>query len=168
MARLYGEEGDAQRAADALSAVPVEDRTARIEFALGATLDQLKKPKEAAEAYRRSLDIEPDNPDAERGLANALLMDDQLDEALKVFNQLLAADPTDSQAQIHIAEIQRRQGHYEDALATLEKAKSSAAPASLELNFNEALIYDALGKYDQATGVLTTILDSSSHPDGKY
>ncbi len=72
MARLYSENGDAQRAVDTLSAVPVDDRTARIEFALGAGYDQLKKPKEAAAAYRRSLDIEPDNPDAQHALANAL------------------------------------------------------------------------------------------------
>jgi tetratricopeptide (TPR) repeat protein len=167
MARLYGENGDLQRAVDTLSAVPVEDRTARIEFALGAIYDQLKKPKEAAAAYRRSLDIEPDNPDAERGLANALLVDNQLDEALKVLNALVAADPSDGPSEIHISEIQRRQGHYDEALATLEKAKSQVQD-SLELSYNEALIYDALGKYDQATGVLTGILDSSAHPEGKY
>jgi cytochrome c-type biogenesis protein CcmH/NrfG len=33
----------------------------------------LKKPKEAAAAYRRSLDIEPDNPDRAARLAGALL-----------------------------------------------------------------------------------------------
>jgi tetratricopeptide (TPR) repeat protein len=167
MARLYGEEGNAQRAVDTLSAVPVADRTARIEFALGASYDQLKKPKEAAEAYRRSLDIDPDNPDAQHALANALLMDDQLEEALKIYNTLVAADPTDAQSEIHISEIQRRQGHYDDALATLEKAKSQVQD-SLELSYNEALIYDALGKYDQATGVLNGLVDSSSHPEGKY
>jgi tetratricopeptide (TPR) repeat protein len=167
MARLYGEEGNEQRAADTLAAVPVADRTARIEFALGNTYDQLKKPKEAAAAYRRSLDIEPDNAEAERGLATALLMDEQLDEALKVFNQLVAADPADAQSEVRISEIQRRQGHYDEALATLEKAKTQVQD-SLELSYNEALIYDALGKYDQATGVLTGILDSSSRPDGKY
>src|ERR1017187_647315 len=167
MARLYGENGDLQRAVDTLSAVPVEDRTARIEFALGAIYDQLKKPKEAAAAYRRSLDIEPDNPDAERGLANALLVDNQLDEALKVLNALVAADPSDGPSEIHISEIQRRQGHYDEALATLEKAKTQVQD-NLELSYKEALIYDALGKYDQATGVLTGILDSSAHPEGKY
>jgi tetratricopeptide (TPR) repeat protein len=167
MAALYGEEGDAQRAADTLSAVPVADRTARIEFALAASLDLLKKPKEAAAAYRRSLDIDPDNPDAQRGLSNALLADDQLDEALKVLNTLIAADPTDAQSEIRISEIQRRQGHYDEALATLEKAKLQVQD-SQELSYNEALTYDALGKYDQAIGVLTGILDSSSHPDGKY
>jgi tetratricopeptide (TPR) repeat protein len=167
MARLYGENGEAQRAVDTLSAVPVDERTARIEFALGASLDLLKKPKEAAAAYRRSLDLDPDNPDAQRGLANALLLDDQLDEALKAFNDLVAADPTDGQSEIHIAEIQRRQGHYDDALATLEKAKAQT-PDSLELSYNEALVYDALGKYDQATTVLTGLIESSSHPDGNY
>ena len=170
MAALYGEEGNAQRAVDTLSAVPVADRTARIEFALGASYDQLKKPKEAAAAYRRSLEIEPDNSDAQRGLASALLADDQLDEALKVLNALIAADPTDAQSEIRISEVQRRQGHYDEALATLDKAKSQVQDSLelLELSYNEALIYDALGKYDQATAALTGILDSSSHPGGKY
>ena len=167
MARLYSEEGDTQRAVDTLLAVPVDDRTARMEFALGGSYDQLKKPKDAAAAYRRSLDIEPDNPDAQRGLANALIADDQLDEALKVLNALVAADPTDGTSEIHISEIQRRQGHYDEALATLEKAKTQVQD-NLELSYNEALIYDALGKYDQATGVLTGILDASAHPEGKY
>jgi tetratricopeptide (TPR) repeat protein len=170
MATLYTEEGNAQRAADTLAAVPMEDRTARIEFALGASYDQLKKPKEAAAAYRRSLEIEPDNSDAQRGLASALLADDQLDEALKVLNALIAADPTDAQSEIRISEVQRRQGHYDEALATLDKAKSQVQDSLelLELSYNEALIYDALGKYDQATAALTGILDSSSHPGGKY
>jgi tetratricopeptide (TPR) repeat protein len=167
MARLYAQTGESQRAVDTLSAVPVTDRTARIEFDLGASLDQLKKPKEAAEAYKRSLELEPDNPDAERALANALLADDQLDAALKVLKALVAADPTDAQSEVRISEIQRRQGNYTDALATLEKAKSQVQD-SVELNFNEALIYDALGKYDEATTVLTGLVDGSSHPDGKY
>jgi len=171
MAALYSEEGDAQRAADTLSAVPVEDRTAHIEYALAESYDQLKKPKEAAAAYRRSLDIEPDNSDAERGLASALLADEQFDEALKVLNTLIAADPTDSQSQIRISEVQRRQGHYDEAMATLEKAKSQVQEGSteeLELKYNEALNYDALGEFDQATSVLEGILDASSHPEGKY
>jgi tetratricopeptide (TPR) repeat protein len=173
MARLYGEEGDAQRAADVLAGVPVDDRTARIEFALAASYDLLKKPKEAAAAYRRSLDLEPDNPDAERGLANALLVDGQLDEALKVYNELAATDPQDDQGrtQIHVAEIQRRQGQYDLALATLKKAKAQAqdsAGGKLEISYNEALNYDALGKFDQAASELVATLTATAHPDGKY
>jgi tetratricopeptide (TPR) repeat protein len=167
MANLYREEGDTQRAADTLRAVPEGDRSARMEFALGGSLDLLKKPKEAAAAYRRSLDIDPDNPDAQRGLANALVADGQLDEALKAFNELAAADPQDTQSQIRISDIQRRQGHYDEALATLQKAKSQAQD-SVEVSFNEAAIYDALGKYDKATGILSNLVDSTTHPEGKY
>jgi tetratricopeptide (TPR) repeat protein len=167
MARLYSEQGDFKRAADTLSSVPVDDRSARIEFALGASYDQLKKPKEAIAAYRRALDLDSENLDAERGLATALLSDGQLDESLKIFNEVVAAEPQDAQSQIRISEIQRRQGHYDDALATLEKAKPLAQD-NLELSYNEALIYDTLGRYDDAIRVLNTLVAGSTHTDGKY
>jgi tetratricopeptide (TPR) repeat protein len=167
MARLYTEQGDAKRAVDALNAIPVDDRTPRIEFALGASYEQSHKLKEAIAAYRRALNLEPDNLDTERGLASALLSDGQLDEALKILNAIVAAEPQDAQSQIHISEIQRRQGHYDQALATLEKAKP-LAPDSLELTYNEALIYDSLGRYEDATNVLVKLVADSAHADGKY
>jgi len=167
MARLYSDQGDAKRAADVLSAVPVDDRTSRIEFALGASYEQAHQLKDAIAAYQRALDLEPDNLDTQRGLASALLTDGQLDEALKILNTIVAAEPQDAQSQIHISEIERRQGHYDLALATIQKAKP-LAPDSLELIYNEALIYDALGHYDQATGVLSKLVADSAHEDGKY
>ncbi len=167
MARLYSEEGESKRAADVLNAIPVDDRTSRIEFALGASYEQAHQLKDAIAAYHRALDLEPDNLDTERGLASALLTDGQLDEALKIFNHIVAAEPQDAQSQIHISEIERRQGHYDQALATIEKAKPLASD-SPELTYNEALIYDALGRYDEATAVLTKLVADSAHPDGKY
>jgi tetratricopeptide (TPR) repeat protein len=167
MARLYSEEGEPQRAADVLSGIPVDDRSARVELALGASYDQLKKPKEAAEAYRRALSQDPDNLDMKRGLANALLTDGQLEEARKTLVEIVDVEPQDAQSQIHLSEIERRQGHYDQALATLEKAKP-LAPTSLELSYNEALLFDSLGRYDDATGVLNKLIASSAHADGVY
>jgi Flp pilus assembly protein TadD len=167
MARLYSEQGDAQRAAATLAAVPDSERTPRIDYALGVSYDQLHKSKEAIAAYRAACDLDPDNMDAQRGLATALLTDGQLDEALKVLELIVAAEPADALSQVHISEVQRRQGHYDLALQTLEKAKP-LAPESLELTYNEALIYDSLGRFDDATAVLVKLLASSAHPDGKY
>jgi tetratricopeptide (TPR) repeat protein len=167
MYRLYSEQGDYARAADVLNSVPVADRSSRIDFALGATYDQLKKPKEAIASYRLALDDDPDNLDSERGLANALWTDGQLDEALKVFNSIVAAEPQDAQSQIRISDIQRRQGHYEQALATLEKAKPLVQD-SVELNYNLVLTYDSLGRYDDAIATLKTLLDGTTRADGKY
>ena len=167
MARLYSEQGDAKRAAEVLNAIPVDDRSPRIEFALGASYEQLKQNKDAVAAYHRALDLDPDNLDTERGLANALLADGQLDEALKVLTNIVAAEPQDAQSQIHISEIQRRQGHYDEALKTLDKAKP-LAPDSLELTYNEALLYDSLGRYDDAINVLSKLVADTERTDGKY
>ncbi len=167
MARLYSEQGDPKRAADVLNGIPVDDRSPRIEFALGASYEQMKKNKDAVAAYHRALDLEPDNLDTERALANALSNDGQLDEALKVLQGIVAAEPQDGQSQIRISDIQRRQGHYEDALKTLQKAKP-LAPDSLELTYNEALIYDSLGRYDEAIAVLSKLVTDTERADGKY
>ena len=61
IARLYTEQGDFRRAAEVLAAVPADDQTARTEFALGASYDQLKRPKDAATAYRAALELDPEN-----------------------------------------------------------------------------------------------------------
>ncbi len=168
MARLFTEQGDLKRAAETLKAVPEDDRTARVEAALGATYDQLKQPKDAIVAYTAALDLDPENPtEVQRGLANALLADNQLDEALKLLQQIVVAEPQDAQSQIHIAEIERRQGHYDAALNTLEKAKPLVQD-TLELNYNEALTYDALGRYNDAIAILNSTLAGTDHPDGKY
>ncbi len=167
LARLYSEQGDTQRVIATLTALPVSERSVRIELAIGASYDQLHKPADAAAAYQRALDIEGDNTDAKRGLANALLNGDKLDDALKVYASIVAAEPQDAQSYIKISEIQRRQGHYDLALTTLQKAKATV-PDSEELIFNEALLYDSLGRYADAEQTLKGVLATTLKADGKY
>ncbi len=167
MARLFSEQGDPQRAVDALSAVPVNDRTARIDFAIGASYDQLKQPRKAIEAYRAALDQEPDNLDAQRGLAQNLYEDGQLEAALKQYQDISSADPQDAQAYLRIAEIERRKGQLDQALATLKKAKSLVKD-SVEVSYNEALIYDSMGHTEDAIQSLKKLISDSVHTDGQY
>ena len=98
IARLYSEQGDLNRAVKSLTDIPEDDRSARIEFALAGLYDQLKRPKEAAAAYRRSLQQDPENADAKRGLANALAADGQMDAANKTYQDLASTDPADVQS----------------------------------------------------------------------
>jgi tetratricopeptide (TPR) repeat protein len=167
LARLYADSGNTQRAVTVLTAVPEEDRTPKMNYALGVSYDQLKDTKHAIDAYSKALDEEPDNLDAERGLAEALLTDGQLDEALKHFQNIAAADPQDAQTYLRISEIQRRQGHFDQALTTLKKAKSLASD-SLEINYNEALIDDSLGHYDDAVQILEGLVSQTARTDGQY
>jgi Flp pilus assembly protein TadD len=47
LARLYAESGDMQHAVKVIQDVPMNDRTAKMEFTLGAAYDQMKQPKDA-------------------------------------------------------------------------------------------------------------------------
>lgn len=167
LARLYAESGDLKRAAELVEAVPVDDRTTKEEYALGAAYEQLKQTKKAIAAYQRAVDMEPDNLDAAHALAQALLSDNQLDEALKEFKQLADADPDDVTSLDRIAEIQRRQGKYSDALITIRKARAKD-PSSLEAGYNEGLLLDVLGRYDEAITVYQKMVDLTEHANGAY
>jgi tetratricopeptide (TPR) repeat protein len=167
IARLYSEQGQFEKAAKAITAVPVDDRTSRMDFALAGLYHELKQPKQAAAAYQSVLDQDPDNADAKRGLAEELTAAGQIDAASKVYSQILGSDPQDVQALISESNIERQQGHYEQALATLKKAEPLVSD-NQELSYDESLCYDALGRYDEAIHTLTAVLASTASKDGHY
>ncbi len=167
MARLYSEQGDLKRASKTIADVPADDRTTRMNFALAGIYDQLNQPKDAVAAYRAALAEDPDNTDAKRGLANALLRSGNVDAAGKVFGEVVGSDPQDAESLIREADVQRQQGKYEQALATLKKA-GALAPDNLELKYNEALLFDAMGRLDDSANILKAILASTVQQDGKY
>jgi tetratricopeptide (TPR) repeat protein len=167
LARLYAESGDIEHAAKVIEAVPESDRTSKMEFALGAAYDQLKRSKDAIAAYERAADMEPGDVHTMGALAQALLNDDQLDAALKQYRDLAEADPDDASTLIHIGEILRRQGKYEDALAAVRKALKKD-PDSLEAGYNEGLLLDVLGRYDESAQVYEHMVDLTSHANGAY
>jgi len=138
-----------------------------MEFALGAAYDQMKRPKDAIAAYQRAIDIEPGDVRTMGALAQALLNDDQLDAAMKEYRELADADPDDTGTLIHIGEIQRRQGKYEDALATIRKALKKE-PDNLEAGYNEGLLLDVLGRFDESAQVYEHMVELTSHANGAY
>ncbi|HXB62171.1 MAG TPA: tetratricopeptide repeat protein [Acidobacteriaceae bacterium] len=170
LARLYSDHGDLPRAINILAAVPVTDRSAEMETALGALYDQTHQEKLAIETYRLALDQDPDNSDTRHALAQALLTDQQYDAALTEYNLILAAEPADASAYIRISDIQRHKGQYEDSLATLEKAKTLVHdPLDLNyIHYNEAAADEALDRNDAAVAILTAAIADTNHADGQY
>jgi tetratricopeptide (TPR) repeat protein len=167
LSRLYAENGDLAHAAKVIEAVPPSERSPKMEFALGAVYDQLKRPKDAIDAYKRAADLDPEDAHSMGALAQALLNDNQLDEALKIYRQMAEADPEDASTSIHISEILRRQGKYEEALTTVKKALKKD-PDSLEAGYNEGLLLDVLGRYDESAQVYEHMVDLTSHANGAY
>ena len=167
LARLYAESGDLGHAVKSIESVPVDARTPKMEFTLGAMYDQMKQPKDAIAAYQRAEELEPGDLQTVDALAQALLSDSQLDEALKQYKLLAEDNPDDAEPLIHIAEIERRQGKFEDALAVIRKARKMD-PNSLEAGFNEGLLLDILGRLDEAIQTYQQMVDVTSHANGAY
>jgi tetratricopeptide (TPR) repeat protein len=164
---LYNEEGDTSRALEALNAFPEASRSSKLYAALGYTYEQNKAYKKAIDAYQKSVDLDHDNLDSVRGLAQNLLNDGQTEAALAQFKVIVDADPSDAQTYMRMAEIYRRTGRYDEASDCLKKA-SALVPESLEVKFNVAVIDQAQGKYDDAITILNSLLQKTEHVNGQY
>ena len=167
LAYLYNEEGDSAHALQVLNAIPETARTAKLYSALGYTYEQQKQYKEAIDAYRRSTELDRDNLDSVRGLAQNLMNDGQTEAALEQYKVIADADPSDAQTYMRIAEINRRNGKFDQAMEALKKA-NSVVPDSLEVEYNIAVIDEAQGKYDDAVTILNQLLQKTEHADGQY
>jgi tetratricopeptide (TPR) repeat protein len=167
LALLYTDEGDTNRALQVLSAVPDAGRSAKLYAALGATYEQRKDYKGAIEAYRHAIELDRDNLDAIRGLAENYLNDGQVDKALEQYKVIADANPEDAQTYLRMSEIYRRQGKYDDALDSLKKAEAMV-PDLLEVPYNMAVVYEAQGRYDDAVKVLQDLLKKTEKPESSY
>jgi tetratricopeptide (TPR) repeat protein len=167
LALLYTDEGDTVHALQVLSAVPDAVRSAKLYAALGATYEQRKDYKSAIDAYKHAIQLDRDNLDAIRGLAENLLNDGQVDAALDQYRVIADANPEDAQTYLRISEIYRRQGKYDDALDSLKKAQAMV-PDALEVPYNIAVVYQAQGRYDEAVKILQDLLKKTEKPDNSY
>src|SRR5579872_6706875 len=167
LAMLYTDEGDTSRALQVLSSVPDAGRSAKLYAALGATYEQRKDYKGAIDAYQHAIELDRDNLDAIRGLAENYLNDGQIDKALDQYKVIADANPEDAQTYLRMSEIYRRQGKYDEALESLKKAQAMV-PDALEVPYNIAVVYEAQGRYDDAVKILQDLLKKTEKADNSY
>jgi len=164
---LYTDEGDTAHALAVLSSVPDTRRSAKLYAALGATYEQRKEYKSAIDAYKHAIQLDRDNLDAIRGLAENLLNDGQIDAALDQYKVIADANPEDAQTYLRISEIYRRQGKFDEALEGLKQAQAMV-PDALEVPYNIAVVYQAQARYDEAVKVLQDLLKKTEKAENSY
>jgi tetratricopeptide (TPR) repeat protein len=167
LAYLYNLEGDSTRAAQVLMSIPDASRSAKLYAMLGDTYEQQKQYKEAISAFRRAIELDRDNLDAMRGLAQNLQNDGQDQAALEQYKVITASNPEDAQTYVRMGEIYRKEGKYDLALSNFEKAQSMV-PDLVETSYDIATVYEIQGRYDDATKLLEDLLTKTEHPDGNY
>jgi tetratricopeptide (TPR) repeat protein len=167
LAYLYNEEGDSNRAVQALNSIPDAGRSAKLYSALGYTYEQQKQYKQAIEAYRHAIELDRDNLDAIRGLAQNLMNDGQTDAALDQYKIIADANPEDAQTYLRMAEIYRKQGKFDQALESLKKAETMVQD-SIEVPYQIATVYQSQGRDEEAAQTLKQLLDKTEKADGNY
>jgi tetratricopeptide (TPR) repeat protein len=167
LAYLYNEEGDTARAGEVLSSIPDAARSAKLYSALGYTYEQQKQYKNSIAAYRKAIELDHDNLDAIRGLAQNLMNDGQTDAALEQYKVIVDASPEDAQTYLRMSEIYRKSGKFDLALESLKKA-GTMVQDSVEVPYNMAAVYQAQGRYDEAIQVLQDLLKKTEKTDNSY
>jgi tetratricopeptide (TPR) repeat protein len=161
LATVYADLGDNKAAADMLQKVADKDPNPRSLTSLASVYEQLKDYSLAAEMLRRALDQQPGNTDLKHALAEDLLLSDQLDDALKLYQDAVAEDPKDEHSELRISQIYRQKRDFAKAREAADKAKEMA-PDDLEVQFNDVNLLEAEGKIPDAIKTLKGILEATA------
>lgn len=129
---------------DAIDAAP--DR-ADLYFKLGLALNQSGDSRSAIVAYRRSIQLDPDDPSPYINLGLISMQHfGQAEEAEREFRHALALAPKDLAALANLGLALQDLGRHEEALDLYERALA-LHPGAVELRWNRGLANLALGRF---------------------
>jgi tetratricopeptide (TPR) repeat protein len=154
LTQLLLDENKSQEAVDLLNDLIKRSPSATLYDHLGDAYTQTHDFAKAEEAYRKAVDLDPSDLSHLRGLGQTLLSEEKYPEALTVYQKLSELLPDDADTYLRIAQIYRELHQLDKAEENLVKARQFA-PGSLEVMYNEAMIYESQGRFDDAIRVLS-------------
>jgi tetratricopeptide (TPR) repeat protein len=161
LAMVYSDLGDARRASEMLRKVADRQPNPRTLVALAGSYEQMREYGLAAETYRKALEMAPDNDELKRALAQNLLLSEKYEEALKLYEDLVADEPKDVQSWLRISQIHRQLRNFAKSREASDKAKA-LAPDSPDILYNEVGILEAEGKSAEAIEAMKKVVDSTA------
>ena len=126
-ARLQGDAGASARALKNLAAA--SPANASLQRVAAATFERLYWPREAGEAWQRLLHLEPDQPDALRGLAYAKSFGGDYQGAKELLARYRTVAPQDLNTLDSPGEIEFQAGHFEEAAKIFEQMSRTVSTA---------------------------------------
>jgi len=154
LTQLLLDENKTDEAIKLLEGMTAHSSSATLFDLLGDAYTQSHDYAKAEAAYRKAVDLDPSEMSHLRGLGQTLLSEEKYPEALSVYQKLADLMPDDADNYLRIAQIYRELHQLDKAEENLLKARQYN-PASLEVLYNEAMIYESQGRYDDAIRVLS-------------
>jgi tetratricopeptide (TPR) repeat protein len=121
---------------------------------LGDAYTQTKELAKAEASYRKAMEMDPSELSHVRGLGQTLMAEEKFSDALVMYQKLADLMPDEADNYLHIAQIYRELHQLDKAEENLVKARQYE-PGSLEIMYNEAMVYQAQGRYDDAIRVVS-------------
>jgi tetratricopeptide (TPR) repeat protein len=154
LTQLLMDEGKSTEAVALLEGITAHSPSPVLLDLLGDAYTQAHDMAKAEEAYRRAVELDPAELSHQRGLGQTLLAQEKYPEALKVYEKLSDLMPDDADVYLRIAQIYRELHQLDKAEQNLVKARQYS-PGSLEVMYNEAMLYQTQGRYEDAIRVLS-------------
>jgi tetratricopeptide (TPR) repeat protein len=157
LAQLLVEQGRSRQAIELLEAPARAAASPELLARLGGALLEAGEAARAEEVLRRAAELDPDDTDHRRRLAQALAAQDKWAEAAAEYEALLKLDPGDVQSYLQLAMAHRRMKRFDLAAADLAQARR-ISPSNAEVLYHEALLYEEQGRFDEAIQTLSSAI----------
>ena len=154
LTQLLLDEGKSPEAISTVQGILQHAPTPRLWELLGDAYNQSHDLPNAEEAYRKAAEVQPDNLNHHRQLAQTLLAEHKYAEAVEQYERLTQVDADDPDNYLRLAEIYRQMKDLDKAEQSVLLAKQRA-PNSLEVTYYEASIYQDEGRFDDSIRVLS-------------
>src|SRR5271168_3049207 len=154
LTQLLLDEGKSAEAVALLEGISQHSPSPTLLDLLGDAYTQSHDLAKAEQAYRKAVDLDPSELSHQRGLGQTLMSEEKFSDALVVYQKLADLMPDDSDVYLRIAQIYRELHQLDKAEENLVKARQYA-PGSLEVMYNEAMLYQAQGRNEDAIRVLS-------------
>ena len=169
LAQLYTDQGDYAQAIELLTKIPDNDMDGPLLGMLAYAYSQAHQTDNAVATFEKALARDPDNQDIRRAYAEALLDAGKTQAARNELQKILKADPEDGQSYMRLSQIDRQEGHFDEARQEIDRAKTLVPETeTAEVLFQQALLEDAAGDDDKAIEILNGLLKQTENPQGQY
>ena len=154
LTQLLLDEGKSPEAIALLEEITARSPSPAMLDLLGDAYTQSHDLPKAETAYRKATELDPSELSHQRGLGQTLMAEEKYAEALDVYQKLTELMPDDADVYLRMAQIYRELHQLGKAEDNLVKARQYA-PGSLEVMYNEAMLYQAQGRNEDAIRVLS-------------
>jgi tetratricopeptide (TPR) repeat protein len=154
LTQLLLDEGKSGEAVSLLEGMTSRNPSPVLLDLLGDAYTQTKDLAKAETAYRRASEIDPSELNHLRGLGQTLMAEEKYQDALPVYQKLIDLMPDDADNYLAISQIYRELNQLDHAEQNLLKARQYA-PGDVKIMYNEAMLYEAQGRYEDAIRVLS-------------